>query len=128
MEEEKTLDPVITPSNKEIINLDLDPKERWIHIVKKYQDVLVEVRDEIIKFKNDNLGFFSSIFESFITTLTQNTYISPPTEFYEELIGISKFTEKLGISYGDLILCNVGCSMVATCNYNILKIKVLQET
>jgi hypothetical protein len=44
--------------------------------------------------------------------ITKNTFIAPPNDLFNELIGIAEYTK---IDYADLLLLNIGCSFLANC-------------
>jgi hypothetical protein len=53
------INPVIKFANKEDINLDLEPKKRWNHILEKYKNQIPCLKNIIEKYKNQILGIFS---------------------------------------------------------------------
>lgn len=97
-----------------VIDLDLKPSERWLHIVEKNKDVMRELGRDFRNIVRQQLGKkCSALYPVLIGPLC---HLKPlPVEYTEELRGIAKTTGKFGISYKDLVFFNTALDYLARC-------------
>lgn len=117
---EKCKFPGYEKAKKYIINLDEEPRKRWKEVVKDHITPLKKFIKEIKKVQETELG--TSSLSGVISTVFYYLQKSQPY-LIEEIEGIAKETKEFGLDFNNLLILNLGYSVLARCTSGCIESK-----
>jgi hypothetical protein len=96
------------------VNLDKPPFERWDHVLPHFYEIIPQYNDFIDLNLKQEFGCLHHFVRLFLTILSFFSFLFDQ-EYVQELQGISKKTEKYGISFVQLFQLNLAYDLIARC-------------
>lgn len=96
------------------VDLNQPPSKRWDHILPDFYEIIPQYNEFIDLNLKQEFGCFHYFASLFLTILSFFSFLFDQ-EYVQELQGISKKTEKYGISFVQLFQLNIAYDLIARC-------------